>query len=117
MPDVFISYSRRDTDFVRELNNSLNNNKLETWVDWEGIEKGTKWFDEIKKGIERSSSFVFVISPDSVLSPNCDDEIKHAISCSKKILPIVYRDAVKDLHEEKQSHQEISSLNWIFFTE
>jgi hypothetical protein len=36
MTDVFISYSRKDTDFIRQLFDSLNRHKREAWVDWRG---------------------------------------------------------------------------------
>ena len=34
---VFISYSRKNKLFVSKLNKALDENGIETWVDWEGI--------------------------------------------------------------------------------
>ena len=65
MADVFISYSRRDTDFVRRLHEALNARGRDTWVDWEDIPLTAEWWEEIKTGIEATDSFVFIISPDS----------------------------------------------------
>ena len=67
--DVFISYSRKDADFVRKLSDALKVRNLETWVDWEDIEPTTTWWQEICQGIEAANSFVFVISFDSIASP------------------------------------------------
>jgi WD40 repeat protein len=117
MSDVFISYSRKDSEFVRTLNEALENSKRETWVDWEGIAKGTEWWKEIEEGIEGADTFVFVISPDSVASEVCQKEINHAKNYNKQILPIVYRDADKLLKKENSAHQAISSHNWLFFRE
>ena len=35
MPAVFLSYSRRDQDFVRRLHDALAARDYEVWVDWE----------------------------------------------------------------------------------
>ena len=35
--EVFISYSRKDKDFVRRLDEALKSQGLEAWVDWEDI--------------------------------------------------------------------------------
>ena len=101
MSDVFISYSRKNSEFVRILHEALEKSNRETWVDWEGIAKGTEWWKEIEEGIEGADTFVFVISPDSVASTVCQDEINHAVKHNKQILPIVYRDADPLLDKKK----------------
>jgi WD40 repeat protein len=40
---VFISYSRKDKEFVKTLNDALDNAGVEAWVDWEGIELASDW--------------------------------------------------------------------------
>jgi hypothetical protein len=37
MTDVFISYSRKDTPFVRALEAELEKDGREVWVDWQDI--------------------------------------------------------------------------------
>jgi DNA-binding LacI/PurR family transcriptional regulator len=37
MPDVFISYSRKDKDFAHKLHDALAAQKRDVWVDWEDI--------------------------------------------------------------------------------
>jgi len=117
MSDVFISYSRKDKDFVQVLHNALIASKREIWIDWDSIEKGTKWWQEIEKGIEEANTFVFVISPDSVASKVCGDEINHAIRNGKRFLPIVRRDAFNQLEDINPSHQVLKEHNWLFFRE
>jgi hypothetical protein len=34
---IFISYSRKDKDFVRHLNDALIAQKREAWIDWKDI--------------------------------------------------------------------------------
>jgi hypothetical protein len=48
MADVFISYSRRDTDFVKVLHQALEESNKETWIDWQGIAPTTEWWKEIE---------------------------------------------------------------------
>ena len=126
MSDVFISYSRKNSEFVRILHEALEKSNRETWVDWEGIAKGTEWWKEIEAGIEGANTFVFVISPDSVASTVCQDEIRHAIRYNKQILPIVYREPVNenepnnknfDFEPNNSAHKAIRSHNWLFFRE
>ena len=57
---VFISYSRKDKEFVRKLNDSLDSSEIEAWVDWEGIPPSSDWMDEIQRAIEGADAFLFV---------------------------------------------------------
>ena len=92
MTDVFISYSRKDKAFVQVLNQALANSKYDAWVDWENIPLTADWWEEIKAGIEGADTFIFVISPDSIASKVCGQEIDHAVENNKRLLPIVYRE-------------------------
>jgi len=109
MSHIFISYSRRDVDFAQKIVTALAANNLDTWIDWKSIPKGEDWEQEIYRGIEEADAFLFLISPDSVVSPMCNKEIDHAVKNGKRILPIVIRDA-----DRKIIHPEISKRNWIF---
>ncbi|MDJ0702319.1 MAG: CHASE2 domain-containing protein [Leptolyngbyaceae cyanobacterium MO_188.B28] len=111
--DVFISYSRRDKEFVQTLHEALVKSKYETWVDWEDIPKTSLWWEEIKEGIEAAHTFVFVISPDSVNSKYCNQEIDHAAKHNKRLIPIVCRDGFQTEH----IHPAVSERNWLFFRE
>jgi WD40 repeat protein len=89
--DVFISYSRRDREFAEALCHQLKRHQLNIWVDWENIPIAADWRQEIQEGIESAHTFLFIISPDSVASPYCQDEIAQAISNNKRIISIVWR--------------------------
>ena len=97
MARVFISYSRRDINFVRQLNDALVAHKREAWVDWKDIPLTAEWQQEILINIETADSFVFVISPDSASSPNCRKEIDHAVSNNKRMVPIFRRTVPNDV--------------------
>ena len=68
MPDVFLSYSRRDTDFVKRLADALKERGKDVWVDVNGIRDAEVFPVALRRAIEGSDAFVFVISPDSVAS-------------------------------------------------
>ena len=91
MPDVFVSYSRRDTEFVRRLVEGLQARGKEVWLDTEGIRDGEVFPDAIRSAVEGSNAFVLVISPDSIASSFCDQEVDHAVEHHKQIVPLVYR--------------------------
>jgi hypothetical protein len=107
MSDVFISYSRRDIDFVRHLFDQLTARDREAWADWQDIPPTADWLAEIYRGIEAADSFLFVISPDSVASEICILEIEHAVKHNKRLVPVVWKDA-------DDVHQSMSAHNWVF---
>jgi len=91
MAGVFISYSRRDKDFVHRLADALAEHKREAWIDWKDIPLTAEWQREIFSNIEVSDDFVFVISPESVNSVNCRREIAHAAAHNKRMVPVLYK--------------------------
>jgi WD40 repeat protein len=111
-PDVFISYAREDGEFVRRIHQRLVERGHEVWVDFEGIPPSAEWLEEIERGIEASSTFVFVISPDSVGSQICRQEIDHAGALGKRIIPVLWRPIAEGALPET-----VASHNWISFTE
>ena len=92
---IFISYSRKNKLFVRKLNDAIDENGIDAWVDWEGIPLSSDWMAEITAAIEASDAFVFVISPDSLNSKICMDELELGIKYNKKIIPVLYSDPEK----------------------
>jgi len=121
MSHIFISYSRRDLDSVRKIVETLLDKELKIWVDWDNIPKGEDWEQEIYRGIEEAEAFLFFISPDSVASGPCNDEIAHALKNGKRILPVfvskvenkeVYSVTKKFPNEEHKG--EINRRNFVF---
>lgn len=107
---VFISYSRKDKDFVRRLNDSLDAGGVDAWVDWEGIPLSSDWMVEITRAIEGADAFLFVISPDSLASKVCADELELGLKYNKKLVPILYREPDKD----SAMHEKIAATNWVY---
>ncbi|MBD0340806.1 MAG: toll/interleukin-1 receptor domain-containing protein, partial [Microcoleus sp. Co-bin12] len=84
--DVFISYSRADSDLARKLNNELQLQGKTTWFDQESIASGADFAREIEQGIQSSDNFLFILSPQSVNSPYCAMEVEYAASLNKRFV-------------------------------
>ena len=112
MADVFVSYSRRDSEFVGRLSASIHDNGKEVWVDTDGIADGEVFPEAIKRAIEGSDAFVFVITPDSTHSAYCENEVEYARELQKRIVPVL-RAPVPD----SELHAEIRDRSWIPFTD
>src|SRR5215216_2317217 len=92
MKQLFISYSRKDTEVTRRITERLEAEGLDAWVDWQDIPPSIDWMKEIQKGIEEADVFLYLVSPDSIASQVCADELKHAIVNGKRIIPVVVSD-------------------------
>ena len=112
MADVFISYSRKDTAFVRRLSDALEQRQREAWVDWEGIRPTEEFMLAIYATIEGTNTFNFILTPDSVGSEVCAKEIAHAAKHNKRFIPMVHRDI-----DAKSVPETLAKLNWIFCRE
>ena len=91
MADVFISYSRKDSDFVAKLEAALKTAGRDVWVDVEGIRASEDWKQKIFHEIDGANTFLFVVSPDSLHSEIANEEVSHAALSSKRMIPLFYR--------------------------
>jgi WD40 repeat protein len=112
MTDVFISYSRRDFEFVHLIAARLEARGKVSWVDTAGIADAEVFPRAIRTAIEAADAFLFVITPASVASGYCDQEVTYARELEKRIVPVL-RIAVPD----DDAPEEIRHRNWIPFTE
>jgi WD40 repeat protein len=115
VPEIFISYSRRDKVFVERFLKGLNDSGYladKIWVDWEDIPASSDWEKEIHKGIEQSNSIIFILSPEWAASAECAKELRFAAEFNKRLFPIVWQNV-----DPKKIQPELASLNWIFFRE
>ena len=110
--EAFISYSRKNKEFVKTLADSFEQVDKSVWIDWEGIPHGSEWWKEIESGIENANNFIFVITPDSLVSKVCQQELAHAVKHNKRLIPILYQEV-----NGIQIPQELAKIDWIFFRE
>ena len=111
--DVFISYSRADSGFARKLNEALQIQGKRTWFDQESIAAGTPDFQqEIHRGIESADICLFILSPRSVNSPYCADEVEYAASLNKRLVTLLHQ-AV----DPARLHPQLAKVQWLDFNQ
>jgi CHASE2 domain-containing sensor protein len=108
--DVFISYSRADSDFARKLNETLQIQNKTTWFDQESIASGSDFQQEIHRGIECANNFLFIISPNSLTSSYCNPQLEYAVKLNKRIVPVLYQEV-----DSAHLPPELTKVQWIDF--
>ncbi len=89
--DAFVSYSREDHAAAERLRAALNAHGKAVWLDAEDIVAGENWSVRITRAIEACNAFMFVLSPASVRSEYCRQELDQAVALKKLIVPIYYK--------------------------
>jgi hypothetical protein len=111
--DVFISYSRADSGFARKINDALQIQGKRTWFDQESIAAGTADFQqEIHRGIESADTFLFILSPRSVTSPYCADEVEYAAQLNKRFVTLLHQPI-----DPSTLHPELMKVQWLDFNQ
>lgn len=89
MDKIFISYSRKDMDFVRKLAGDLEQAGYDVWWDITDLSGGDDWVRVIPEAIKSSQYVIVVLTPDSIESDWVRKEYTQALSLRKKIIPIM----------------------------
>lgn len=112
MAQVFISYSRKDLDFVNQLAADLKNAGLGVWYDVSGITGGSRWRTEIENALQNSQYVVVVLSPDSITSEWVEREFLFASDINLKIIPIMYRQCKLPLNYLNLNYIDVREKNY-----
>lgn len=96
-PYIFISYCHDNEKRVQKFIAALQK-KYNVWFD-EGVHYGHEWEVEIAAKLRDCSLFLFMITPESLESPNCMDELYHARKRSKPFVNIMVGDTFSILPE------------------
>lgn len=86
--EVFISYSRKDTDTVKLIYEKLEKNGVKCWLDKDGMYSGISFKKVIVDAIKQSKILLFASSENSNLSRNVISEVSIAMEYGKKIIPV-----------------------------
>ena len=89
---VFISYSRKDDDFVLPLCKKLKELGVEIWLDQWDIAPGDNWDKSIDDALYKCTRMLIILSPDAVDSYQVQGELHTFFKEKKPVIPIVYRD-------------------------
>lgn len=93
LPQVFISYSRKDpvlAKYVAELAANLHKSGFYPWVDTTRLEVGVQWERMIQEAINNSIAFILIMTPEAAKSAFVFDEITYARDMKKYIIPLLY---------------------------
>lgn len=97
---VFLSYSRKDAQFVRKLAAALEAKGYSPIFDQSDhahddpdlrLTAQDEWWLALKTMISASDAMIFIVTPESAASNVCDDEIAHARSLGRRIIAILRR--------------------------
>jgi WD40 repeat protein len=118
MPDVFLSYAREDHAIVERLRAALTARDREVWLDrstelGEGVVPASDWNASALDGIDRSDGFVFVLSPSSLASRPCRDELARAVAGNKRLLPVCVSDPPDPPVAGQEVPEPLRPLSWI----
>ena len=86
--DIFVSYSRKDSNRVQTIVNELQNNGYKIWIDKEGIESGDAFKAVIVKAIKKAEVFLFFSSLEASKSSWTVKEVNVAVYLKKVIIPV-----------------------------
>jgi tetratricopeptide (TPR) repeat protein len=113
--EVFVSYSRNDSDFARHLNNELQLIGKTTWFDQESIATGANFQKEIYRGIENSDNFLFLISPQAIDSIYCEEEVSYAATLNKRFVTVLSEPLDAETMTKFKALPKLSEVQWIDF--
>lgn len=86
--DVFISYSRQDTDKVLAVTEKLRASGVEVWMDVGGIDAATMWSEEIVNALDSAKVLLLMVTPAAVGSHNVAKEVVLTSERKGHILPV-----------------------------
>lgn len=108
--DVFISYSRKDSDIAERICSELEKVGVTYFIDRQGIGGGMEFPAVLSKAIRESKVFLFLGSHNSYNSKFTQSEVVYAFNKKQKqdIIPYIIDDSV--LPDELEF--TFSSINW-----
>ena len=113
MPDIFISYSRKDSEQAEQLAERLRTRGIEVWIDKSGIEAAKSWSKEIVRAIDECKAFVVLLSSNSQESANVSREVGIASESKKPMLPI----ALEDIKLSDELRYHLSGIQRVAYTQ
>lgn len=85
---IFISYSRKDSEVIKSICAVLNELNVRYWIDIEGVYSGKNFKDVICNAIKKAKLVIFISSVNSNASENVAKEIGLADEYGKTIVPV-----------------------------
>jgi hypothetical protein len=89
-PNLFISYSRRQTPFVDRLADKLEDHGYALWLDYQSLVPARPWSDQIQAGLKNADVLLLVVSKESLVSPHVEPEWRGALEMKKRIILLIF---------------------------
>jgi hypothetical protein len=109
---IFLSYAHKDSPTVIPIVESMIQQGFRIWYD-SGIEAGTEWPEYIEDHLKRCKIFLAFMSPASVASRNCRNEVNFALELGKETLVVYLEDTelIKGMRLQLNSTQSLYRQN------
>lgn len=111
---VFISYAHKDDHAVLPIIKALTMSGFRVWYD-SSIKVGSEWPDDIEYHLDHCIGVLAFISPSSVSSQNCRNEINYALGLKKDVM-VVYLEPTKLIKGLGVQLSSVQSINKYSFT-
>jgi YD repeat-containing protein len=86
--DVFLSYTRKDSDKALQLKTLLEKEGIQCWLDTSGLRAGQRYADEIETAIRGSAAMIVLLSRSSLRSEWVQNEVQAARDVGKLLIPL-----------------------------
>jgi hypothetical protein len=109
MPDVFISYSAKDSQMAQSLFTVLRIAGIQPFLAEISVTPGQRWKDEILRNLRASTWFLFLATPNAVASDAVKHEIGGALALNKNLVSILVGISPSQLPDWIKDRQAVDS--------
>jgi TIR domain len=124
-PQVFVCHCSEDKPYARRIAHALSGRGFRVWIDEAEIHVGDSLIEKIESGILKSHNLIVIMTPRSVSSRWCREELRMALAMQiggerTKVLPALFEDCkipgflmekvYADFRDEKDFSQRVGEL-------
>ena len=91
MIQIFISYSEEDMSIQEKVRQRLMREGFTVWINTVDIPTAADFQVAINRGIEKADNIILLLSPNSLASQYCQQELSYARRYHKRIIPLLVR--------------------------
>ncbi|MEO1404360.1 MAG: toll/interleukin-1 receptor domain-containing protein, partial [Cyanobacteria bacterium J06635_1] len=91
MTQIFVSYSEEDIEIQEKIRKRLVREGFTVWINTQDIQTAEDFQGAINRGIEKANTIVLLLSPNSLASKYCRQEIDYGRKYHKRIIPLLVK--------------------------
>jgi hypothetical protein len=111
-PHIFVSYSHKNAELATKLTKDLEREGYDIWLDRTDIQTGSRWDDDIVRGLNTSQVFMILLSETSAASQNVKDEIGYAIDNNMHIIPLLIEPCEVPFRLKRVQYVDFTALRY-----